>query len=164
MRIRVTGLSLPWLGVQWERVPGDKEIAQELIIFLENRRLLFTNGTIGETERHCIESAIQIRSYMTTLISRARVGSDLENSLRAMRAACRRFVASIERNHQRPYYRKERKALLGLALGDLRTLMGIQIAQIARQYDLALEPELARIVPPEDDELAWLPGFDVPDP
>jgi len=41
MRYRLTGLSLPWLGAQWERVPGDKEVAKQTITFLENRRVLF---------------------------------------------------------------------------------------------------------------------------
>jgi hypothetical protein len=159
MRIRVTGLNLPWLGVQWEQVPGDREVAQETITFLENRRLLFANFHV-EDERHCVQSAIETKSYLTELISKAAPGDNLENSLRAMRAACRKFVEAAGPDARNFYEGRFRHSLLGLALGDLRTLMGVQIALIAKHFDLTVEPELAAILPPEDDgDLAWLPGF-----
>ena len=155
----MTGLSLPWLGAQWERVPGDKEVAERMITFLENRRLLFGERHL-EDEIHCVQSANEIRHFLTGQISPAR-SSDLVESLRAMRAASRRFVDAAgpnARNFRSDWQGSNRFAL---ALGDLRTLMGVQIARLAKQYDLAIEDDLAGILPPPDEEdLAWMPGFD----
>jgi len=77
--------------VQWEFVPGDKELARQAIIFLENRRLLFGIRHM-EDEMECVLSAIAIRNRLTDLIPTAQAGGGLESSLRAMRAACLRFV------------------------------------------------------------------------
>jgi len=53
---------------------------------------------------------------------------------------------------------------LGLALGDLRTLVGLHVALIATGYDIEVEPQLAAIMPPPpddtDDDPGWLPGFE----
>lgn len=49
-----------------------------------------------------------------------------------------------------------------LALGDLRTAAGTQVGLIAAAFDLPMEPKLASIVPPRDDDgqdLSWIPGF-----
>ena len=159
MRYRLTGLSLPWLGAQWERVPGDKEVAEHMITFLENRRLLFGERHL-EDEMHCVRSANEIRHFLTGQISTART-SDLVESLRAMRAACRKFVDTAGPNVRNFRGEWQGSNRFALALGDLRTLMGVQIARLAKQYDLAVEDDLAGILPPPDEEdLAWMPGFD----
>jgi hypothetical protein len=159
MRYRLTGLSLPWLGAQWERVPGDKEVAQQIITFLENRRVLFGERHL-EDEMHCVRSANEIRHFLTPQISAAR-SAELVESLRAMRAAARRFADAAG-----PDARNFRDSwgpanAFGLALGDLRTLMGVQIARIVTQYDLEIEDDLAAILPPRDeDDHGWIPGFE----
>jgi hypothetical protein len=157
-RYRLTGLSLPWLGAQWERVPGDKEVAEETITFLENRRVLFGHRHF-EDEHYCVASANEIRHFLTKQISAAH-GRDLADSLRAMRAAARKFVDAAgpaARNFAGGFHANK---AFGLALGDFRTLMGVQIASIAKHFDLEIEEDLARILPPPDeDDPNWLPGF-----
>jgi hypothetical protein len=159
MRYKLTGLSLPWLGAQWERVPGDKEIAERTIVFLENRRVLFGERHF-EDEMHCVQSANEIRHFLTAEINAAR-SQDLVQSLRAMRAAARRFVdaAGPDARNFRGGWASHNT--FGLALGDFRTLMGVQTARIIKQYDLAIEEDLATILPPPDEEdLSWIPGFE----
>jgi hypothetical protein len=141
-------------------VPGDKEAAEITITFLENRRLLFGDRH-AEDEMHCVQSANEIRHFLTAQIGAAH-SKDLVESFRAMRAACRRFVEAggpYARNfHVRPGWPDN---IFGLALADLRTLVGVQIARIAKQYDLSVEADLAAILPPPDEEnLSWIPGFD----
>jgi len=139
-------------------VPGDKEIAKQTITFLEYRRVLFGERHC-EDEMHCVISANEIRHFLTVKIGDAR-SRDLIESLRAMRAASTQFVdaAGPEARNFRHEWGAENA--FGLALGDFRTLMGVQIARIATQYDLTIEDDLAAILPPPDKEdLGWIPGF-----
>jgi hypothetical protein len=79
-----------------------------------------------------------------------------------MRATCRKFVEAAGlygRNFSssQPY----EAGLFGLALGDLRTSVGIQVYLIAEAYKLTIDAELATILPPQDidDDPSWLIGF-----
>jgi hypothetical protein len=131
----------------------------QTITFLENRRVLFGERHV-EDELHCVNSANEIRHFLTGQITAAR-SQELASSLRAMRAAARRFADAAGPNAQnfRPGWAPQNA--FGLALGDFRTLVGVQIAQMAKQYDLTIEDDLASIIPPPDeDDLSWIPGFD----
>jgi hypothetical protein len=81
-----------------------------------------------------------------------------------MRAAFRRFVErggphGHNFQHHRSIYEADP---FSLALGDLRTQVGEQLARIAWRYSIEIDDELARILPPEDDRTdPWgLVGFD----
>jgi hypothetical protein len=159
VRRRLTGLTLPWLGASWETIPGDKEVAKETIVFLENKRLLFGERH-KEDQMECVRSANEIRHFLTPRISKAH-GKDLVESLRAMRAAARKFVdaAGPNADNFRPGWQPDNA--FGLALGDLRTLMGVQIARMATQFNLAVEEDLMRILPPVDqDDPSFIRGFE----
>ena len=41
MPYRPTGIGGFGFSVNWEKVPGDEEVARQVITFLEDRRLLF---------------------------------------------------------------------------------------------------------------------------
>lgn len=159
MRRRLNGLQLPWLGASWETIPGDKEIAKGTIVFLENKRVLFGERH-NEDGRHCLMSANEIRHFLTTQISAAH-GEELADSLRAMRAAARRFADAAgpeARNFDGDWHPGN---MFWLALGDFRALMGVQIARIASRYRLEVEEELMQILPPEDkDDPSFIPGFE----
>jgi hypothetical protein len=82
-------------------------------------------------------------------------------SLQAMRAAARQFVDAAGPNARNFRHGWAPDNTFGLMLGDFRTLMGVQIARIATQYDLAIEDDLAAILPPSDeDDPEWIPGFE----
>lgn len=158
---RLTGISFPWGGIQWETVEGDKHVARRVISFLEDRRLLFADRHV-EDQHHCVASALEIRKYLGREISAAKPGKTLEQTLKAMRAAFRKFVEAagpdaINFFGQRWHYEADP---FSLALGDLRTSVGMHIAAIAVKFDLEIDDELASIVPPGDDDPSWLPGFD----
>jgi hypothetical protein len=140
-------LSAPWGGLSWETIPGDEEVAEEVIIFLEDRRLLFGERH-NEDEMYCVRS--DIRRFLTSQIPKAGA-KELAASLKAMRAAARQFVeaAGPEADRFRGGYSSTNR--FGMALGDLRSLMGMQIAMIAGQYGLELEYELQQILPPVDE-------------
>lgn len=160
------GLAAAGGTLTWTRTAGDEGIARAVVTFLEDRRLLFADRHV-EGEYYCVRSALEIRAFLTEQIARAKPGKSLEASLRAMRAACRRFVEAAGpdgvhfRHHDHPYETDP----FSLALGDLRSLIGVQLAAIAQVYDFTVEPDLARILPPidrndEPQDLSWIPGFD----
>lgn len=156
MGIRITGVDLPLGGggVTWEYTEGDKKVARAVVTFLEDRRVLFGDRHC-EDEAHCVWSAIAIRRFLTEQITVAQPGKDLEACLRSMRAACRRFVEAGGPDGSDFFAngRHYRTAdLFGLALGDLRTSIGHQLAAILRRYPLEIEEELASILPAVDRE------------
>lgn len=160
----LNGMSTPWFGIQWKKTEGDKGVARRVIIFLEDRRLLF-GGRHGNDEQHCLESAQQIRRFLTQQMERAKPGKELEASLRAMRAASSRFV-----EQGGPYARNFRyepgnpDAFFFMALGELRAAIGYQLGLILSQYPQPIDPQLESILPPPDashsQDLTWLPGFE----
>ena len=73
----------------------------------------------------------------------------LRKILRAMQAACRKFLdenQSPSAGYGRPY-----DAQLYCTLGELRALLGIHIARIACAYDLEVDACLGDILPPEPE-------------
>jgi hypothetical protein len=132
-----------------------------VITFLEDRRLLF-GIRHSEDELHCVHSAIEIRKFLTDELASAKPGRSLAASLRAMRSAMRAFVDAAGPNaRDLRYHDGTQTDRFSLALGQLRALVGFQLAVIAGQYGLEVEPDLAQILPPEDadDDLRFVPGF-----
>lgn len=158
MTYRVTGIGAFGLSLNWEKVDGDKQIARNVITFLEDRRILFADYH-GENEVLCVRSAIEARNFLTDQISQAKPGRSLDASLRAMRTSFRHFVelgGFDGHNFGRHRYVSDLDPL-SLALGALRSEVGLQILLIAYYYGLEVEDELAAILPviadDEPDEL-----------
>lgn len=85
-RKRLTGVEALGLAAQWEFVEEDSEVARELILYLEDRRLLFGVRHL-EDERECAHSALDVRRNLGRLLARASPGKQLEASMRAMQPA-----------------------------------------------------------------------------
>lgn len=47
----VTGFSAPFVGVQWTKTARDKDFARAVVVFLEDRRVLFAHRHVGERDR-----------------------------------------------------------------------------------------------------------------
>jgi hypothetical protein len=74
----------------------------------------------------------------------------LRETLRAMRAVCRKFLdenQSPSAGYGWPY-----EAQLLSTLGELRALFGIHIARIACAYDLEVDACLEGVLPPEPEQ------------
>jgi hypothetical protein len=147
------------------KVPGDKDIARRVIIYLEDRRLLFGERHT-EDQMHCVDSAIGIRNFLAQELTNAKPGKSLEASLRAIRAACRKFVEAAGPNDRNFMYQDGPQTdRFSLALGELHTLVGLHLAVIANQYDLEVEDDLAQILPPDvsaDNDPSIIPGLEDP--
>lgn len=163
MPYRSTGAGAFGFSLNWEQVPGDKDVARRVITFLEDRRLLFGKRHC-EDELHCVHSAIEIRRFLSDELAKAKPGRSLEESLRAIRIALRAFVeaAGPDAINFR-YHHGNMTDQFSLALGELRSLVGMHLAVIADQYGIEIEDDLAQILPPDiasDNDLSFIPGFD----
>ena len=152
---RLTGISSPIFGVSWNPPPADVTVARRVIAFLEDRRVLFADESI-EVVDHCVRSVFEVRRYLTSEIQQLSNG-ELCSSLRAMRAACRKFLDAIDDRdgivvrygHHHGHWASWR---FGGALGELRGVFGVHIARLAAQNGIDVEDDLARILPGRDDE------------
>lgn len=148
---RLTGLSNPVFGVSWQPPEAHCTIARRVLAFLEDRRVLYSPSEV-ESPSHCVHSVIEIRHFLTQELGALPAKSELAQSLSAMRAACRKFMDSVqaENGHIIQYGASQGHFASWVfisALGELRGVFGIHVAALAAGYGLDLESELATIVP-----------------
>ena len=106
------------------------------------------------------------------------MGSDLTDSLRAMRSACRKFMSTVDNAYRGfepsdlaararifdietekyvPYplprnYVWKNDIEFNQALGELRGVLGIYIGLLATKYGLDIEDSLASILPESEED------------
>lgn len=162
MPYRPTGIGGFGFSINWEKVPGDEDVAREVIAFLEDRRLLFGKRHM-EDEMYSVSSANAMRHFLTAELFRAKDGKSLAMSIRAIRAALREFVdaAGPQARNFRNRHGGGMTDEFSLALGELRSRIGLHVALIAYHYGIEVEDELAQILPPPlDDDPSFESGFE----
>ncbi|MPY57131.1 DUF6650 family protein [Streptomyces spongiae] len=150
---RIKGFSTPLGGVDWDLPIPQGAVARKVVVYLEDRRVL-TMTRIGmiavEAREHCVASVQEIRETLTQILMEPDTGDSLTESLRAMRAACRRFLNTVGPDHAGWDRDHIDDATFGAALGELRAVFGIQIGIIAARYKIDLPEELETILPDSD--------------
>ena len=148
---RLTGISTPIFGVSWQ--PSELEVtaARRVVTFLEDRRVLYSPSEL-EVPSECVDSVLKIRRFLTSEIGKLDSKSELASSLRAMRAASRKFLESIggeDSNIIRYALQHGHYASWTFysALGEMRGVFGIHLARIATGFRLDVEDDLASILP-----------------
>jgi hypothetical protein len=148
---RLTGISTPFGGASWE--PAEMEIAaaRRVIAFLEDRRVLYEPSEM-EVPSHCVHSVIEIRHRLSDELGKLDgSSSELAASLRAMRAACRKFLERVGADGRDGIHYANsggyQSWTFGSALGELRGAFGVHVARIAAAFKLDVEDRLASIVP-----------------
>jgi len=158
---RVTGFSIPIFGVSWNPPKLERKVAEDVITFLEDRRVLFNPFEL-EILEHCKQSVIKTREFLTQQLYDIQRGSDLDQRLRAMRAACRKFLDTLSEHEV--YFRQNDGRLdnnIGLggqmlfysAMGELRGTLGVHIVHLLIMYGIDCEGDLMSVLPltnPED--------------
>jgi len=145
---RVTGFSTPFGGISWKASASERD---EVRALLKDRRALFNPYDL-EVESQVDQSVDTIRSLCTEAIAALPDESPGVGHIRAIRAACRRFLDSDwQRNRFSMHHGRPGSAFL-VALGELRAAVGVQVAALALHYKIELEDELASIIPPEDTD------------
>jgi hypothetical protein len=151
---RLTGISTPFGGASWQ--PAEMEIAaaRRMIAFLEDRRVLYEPSEM-EVQSHCVHSVIEIRHRLSDEVGKLDSESELAASLRAMRAACRKFLERVGTDGRDGIHHANgwgfHSWTFGSALGELRGTFGIHVAKIAAAFKLDVEDHLASILPGNAD-------------
>jgi len=153
---RLTGISTPIFGISWDPPETEIETAKRVLTFLEDRRVLYEPSEL-EVPSHCVASVLEIRRLLTGELAKLQGPNDLADSLRAMRAACRKFIGVSQRldgvyGWDPHGYNPGHFATwqFDSALGEMRGVFGVHIAQLAARYGLDIEDQLAAILPTED--------------
>ena len=143
-RINGFGFSTPVFGleVSWNPPESDRRIARDLIHELENRRALYTEFSM-QTAPYAVKSILEIKNNLTEYLQRCSNPTSLIfKAIRHMRAGCREFLSEVEYldtgsiSGIGSWTRDNQKFFL--ALGQLRSIFGIQVAQIATAYRIPL--------------------------
>jgi len=150
---RLTGISAFGFGAEWQPPNSELQQVRELLHLLEDRRVLYVPSE-AEIPQHCVESVLRLREELTAKMG-GFLDEDTIGSLRAMRAACRKFLAATQRpelienaSHGGHWASWEFLS----ALGELRGVFGVHIAKLAVKYKIDIEDQLAVILPGEDIE------------
>jgi hypothetical protein len=153
---RLTGFSVPIFGVSWQAPEAEVTVARRVIAFLEDRRVLYAPSEM-ELPQYCVQSVIEIRHFLTSEIGALDERSELAATLRAMRAACRKFINATQAQNgivarfasQQGHWASWE---FNGALGELRGVIGVHVAVLAARFGLDIEDNLAKIVPAADRE------------
>ena len=151
---RLTGISCPIFGVSWN--PGVAKVAsvRQALAYLEDRRVLYAPWEV-EIPEHCVDSILEMRHFLTDQLGHLDGhDEDIAPHLRAMRAACRHFLSTSDGLRDGPTRLQPWMAgtpgwMFNDALGELRAVFGIHIAQLSAKFGIDIEDELAVILPAE---------------
>jgi hypothetical protein len=152
---RLTGLSCPVFGISWNPPEMQIAIARRVITFLEDRRVLYVPSEM-EVPHHCVRSVLEIRHFLTSELQSLEAGTELADSLRAMRAACRKFMNTVGARSEIIVFGAHRGHWASWefngALGELRGVFGVHFVRLAAAYGLDVEGDLSTILPASDSE------------
>ncbi|WP_392754714.1 DUF6650 family protein [Streptomyces sp. LN590] len=132
-----------------------RAVAARVIVYLEDRRVLtmpHTSTRPVAQARQCVTSVLQIRQTLTRILMEPDTGDELAVNLKAMRAACRRFLDTVGGGKHSRVRADAHSGTFGAALGELRAVFGIQLGVIAARYKLVLPGDLAAILPDTNAE------------
>jgi hypothetical protein len=160
---RLTGISTPLGGVSWQPTDLEVSAARRVIAFLEDRRVLYAPDSL-EVPEHCVHSVLEIRRFLSNELGKLETGSEFAASLRAMRAACRKFLDRVGTDGREvilyaDHYNNWASWTFYSALGEVRGTFGIHLAKIAAEFKLDIEDRLAEILPAEATESGGWPTF-----
>jgi hypothetical protein len=152
---RLTGISTAFGGASWQPPESEVMAARRVIAFLEDRRVLYEPGQM-EVPAHCVQSVIEIRHFFSAELGKFDSKAKIAPSLRAMRAACRKFLERVGTDGREViFFANDRGHFASwtfyAALGELRGTFGVHVAKIAGQFKLDVEDRLASILPADAD-------------
>jgi hypothetical protein len=160
---KVTGVSVPFFGLQWEPGVSDAKVAESVIVFMEDRRVLY-NPWGAEDGNACVTSVVQIREELTKAIQNSGINATMLKQFREMRAACRRFLDQLSLNADvgedfvveafvkihgggETWVNTMGDLRFNQALGELRAVFGERLEAIATKYGITVEDDLAMSFP-----------------
>jgi hypothetical protein len=152
---RLTGISTPLGGVSWQSSDLEVSAARRVIAFLEDRRQLYAPEEM-EVASHCVDSILEIRRFLSGELGKLETKSEFAASLRAMRAAWRKFLDRVGVDGRETVLYANHHGhwaswTFYSALGEMRGTFGVHVAKIAAEFKLDVEDRLAEILPARAD-------------
>lgn len=156
-RPKPSSIGLGPISLGWHPRESERDLARQVTNLLEDRRMLWRDFSV-EIEEHCIRSAEQARTHLGALRSHPDVGPYLDARIAALQGLFRSFMDEVGPGYGDGWDRPRigiGTDPLSVALGRLRALVGVQVADLIFKYDLTVSDDLATIVP---DEAEWFFG------
>ncbi|GLI95744.1 DUF6650 family protein [Methylocystis echinoides] len=154
-KVKLKGMSLLGIGASFDVSNSDRDTVRGLLTFLEDRRALYSDFHL-EAPEQVNQSVHDIRKKCTEALTSISEHSDAQETIRAIRAACRNFLEQHQGNFKNlapsQFGGSTNHAGFFTALGVLRANIGAQVAALAIDYDIEIEPGLAAILPPDDED------------
>lgn len=136
-KIKLTGISTPFGGISWKFEKSEKEVAKDLITFLEDRRVLSQRlghaGAIIASAPHlrAVKSVMEIRHRLRDDLEKVDPDSILGQSMRAAQHACRRFLSRAETGEPGETYTED--------LDELRRAFSEHMLRIGETFGFAID-------------------------
>ncbi|MDW1675223.1 MULTISPECIES: DUF6650 family protein, partial [unclassified Vibrio] len=143
---RVNGISTPIFGVSWNPDNTEKDQVRKLIIYLEDRRVLFYEED-REGISYARRSVESIRERLTKFLEDFDTDKELIKSVRAFRSACRAFCNEVGSVNISSEPQPVQRSILNSELSKLRKVAGKTVGALSVSYGLDVEDELAAIIP-----------------
>jgi hypothetical protein len=123
---------------QFLDAPKDHASAKQLLTFMQQRGVLFVS-LHDEYPAHVFDSIKEIRTFLTQLQANLDVESSLTVIVDSINHACRHFMnsTSVGANIEE----------LSFGLGALRKVIGLNIGELAKTYDLTVSGSLRDAIP-----------------
>lgn len=137
----ITGISIPIFGISWNPPPAEVVIAEKLLTFLSDRRVLYAFFA-NEQVSYGTQSILKIRERLTADLEQLDRTSELAQSLTKMRKACRDYLDAEQSLDRSPVYHRN----VFMALSKLRGVFAIETGKISARYGVDLDEELAHLV------------------
>lgn len=147
----ITGISTPIFGVSWNPPENKREIVRGLVAFLEDRRALYADFHM-EYGPWVERSVLEMRNELTNALKSCPDDEELTGPIRAMRAACRKFLDQMGPPNRRTRKSYPMEVVMWQALGEMRGVFGLHLARLCAAFGVDMEPELASILPATDEE------------
>ena len=142
----IKSISTPFGGLSWDISTTEREVIRKLIIFLEDRAVLFNPYQL-EDLRWVIKSISEIRQYLTETLQKLDETTPLIYYLKAMRASCRKFMNNTK---DCKFGGMIEKAETFASLGEVRAMFGFYLKDLVSKFNIDIEEGLMSIFPAED--------------
>lgn len=145
---RISGISTPVGGLQWDNEPSEREVIYEMLQSLGNRRLIrHYHG--GFEYKAVIRSCEIIREDITAALKKLRPDSEVRTRLEEMRASIHIFQTLVEErypperfSYEKGHHEASLNDDVSTALYALREYFGARLDQLGSTYDITLPNEL----------------------
>jgi hypothetical protein len=149
---RINGFSLPAFGLQWTPKTQEREIVRSFLTFMEDRRVLFVPECL-EVRGQVEDSVLKIREECTQALKQLDEEAFSAQRIRAIRSACREFLVNKRPSfHIVDYRHPDWDTGFFVALGELRSQVGLQIGMLSGVFNIEIESDLASILPSYSDD------------